>query len=276
MVHKKRSPREIRQQQEAQAQEQATPVVLYYGSKQENDEIRCEVYGKRYVIPADSDGIDPKTGESITRDGTLLILPVQGGKKWYRPKKGQAWPTERKTMFTAAKIAAAIVSARQDQGVVALTGDPRTDHELKNQATTTWVLWRRVSAQKTVTSYNRQNKEQVNAGGGPAEMTERVMLAQRFVEDSQAGKYNKYIAGGTKFKYRCKETDCNRFETSVEHFVSHLQIAHKLNEAQINERYVEIDGDPPPPPVPGLPPRRKPGRPSNAERAAREAQQPTA
>lgn len=233
------SSREIRSQAIALQRQTSLPVVLYYGSLEENDSITASAFGNRYTIPADSPAWDPETGEPIARTGTVEIRDIMGVGEFVRPKEGEPWPEKDKLMHRASDIAAKLQEQLQKRGVVALSGDPERDARIKAEATTKWVAWRNDSAQRTIMAFNAANEAKAKLGGEPDAMPDHVIAAERFQEARLSGVYAAHSAVDQRYGFRCREAKCMRVENDAAKFRLHLKIKHQLSDAEIVTRYSE-------------------------------------
>lgn len=254
------SPRQLRKQAARSAQAATAAIRLYYGSLEDNDILEVPVAGTRWRLRSDALHYDPKTESLIRHNGETLVRDRMGVLEFNR-KASMAPNADRdRVVRSAVKMASKILETRQERGVVQLTGNETEDAELRRRATANWVQWRLHSARRTYMAYKKEQRAALAAGVGSEPMDERTMLAQRFLEDYQSGRYDAFSARTSKFKFRCQETECGRVETDAERFQLHLKQAHKLTDADIAKRYVEDEDEDVPENAPEKKPTARTGR----------------
>lgn len=227
----------------------SSAVVLFNGSLEDDDFVRVSVHATEYFLPPCAYGTHPRTGERRLWDGTLTLKDKMGvvtnmDEKDSIAKNARNPRAVRDQVIAPAyAIAAKILEFRQSRGVIALNGDD-SDAELKHQASSRWVEWRREAAKKTVLNYHRQQAA-VRNGNTPGltvePMDDHQNSAQEFIDRWNSGAFDKYKGEIQGNPLRCLEKDCGYSAKAgkEEAFTLHLQSTHKMTPEQIQAKYLD-------------------------------------
>lgn len=261
-------------------------IVMYYGSREDEDSFRAQALGMLFMVRSHGKHHDAE-GVLVEHDGEFEVRDVVGKEFTGDDKNDREVAVDltasKVKVLDSERIVRSLLQTYEARGIVALTGNPAADEQLRREATATWIAWRRTAARKIVAQhYSRNEKFKGHPGlaGFIEEMGPLQVSAQRFLEDLASGQYAGYTTTKRRFALTCRELDgaCARGENDAEAFRRHLHIAHKLDPKAIAERYgkdlaaVEAAAPeaPAPAPKPAAATREKPEQKKPEQKAGRQ------